>query len=74
MQLGHNVEAIIGCVFTGFDIEGENSKCHLLVNFGFYLQNLSSVQGGQLVNSPTANSLNVVGNPHEKLKTIKHFL
>lgn len=58
MQLGHNVEAIIGCAYPGFSFDGRNfagssSKLGLLVI------NLASIPGGQLVNSPATQALNV---------------
>ena len=56
VQLGHDVEAIIGSAFPGFGLAdvilpGSSSKLRLLVI------NLASVPGGQFVNSPTAQSL-----------------
>lgn len=35
VQLGHNVEAIIGSAYPGFGFSGRNSAGLLLVNFGF---------------------------------------
>jgi hypothetical protein len=56
VQLGHDVEAIISSAYPSFIFGGRNSagqcsKLRLLVI------NLASVPGGQLVNSPTAQSL-----------------
>jgi hypothetical protein len=35
LQLGLDVEAIIGCAYPGFGFGGRNSAGLLLVNFGF---------------------------------------
>jgi hypothetical protein len=35
LQLGLDVEAIIGCTYPGFGFGGRNSAGLLLVNFGF---------------------------------------
>jgi hypothetical protein len=35
VQLGHDVEAIIGSAYPGFGFSGRNSAGPLLVNFGF---------------------------------------
>jgi len=35
VQLGHDVEAIIGSAYPGFGFGGRNSAGLLLVNFGF---------------------------------------
>jgi hypothetical protein len=35
VQLGHDVEAIIGSAYPSFGFGGRNSAGHLLVNFGF---------------------------------------
>ena len=63
VQLGHDVEAIISSAYPGFIpacrqagsadviLPGSSSKLRLLVI------NLASVPGGQLVNFPTAQSL-----------------
>lgn len=56
MQLGHDVDTIIGNTYPSFifgrrNSVGSSSKLRLLVI------NLASVTGGQLVNSPTVQSL-----------------
>jgi hypothetical protein len=35
VQLGHDVETIIGSAYPSFCFGGRNSAGHLLVNFGF---------------------------------------
>jgi hypothetical protein len=35
VQLGHDIETIIGSTYPGFDFGGRNSAWLLLVNFGF---------------------------------------
>ena len=50
VQLGLDVETIISGAYPGFGFGGRNSAGLLFVN-------LASVPGGQLVNSPTAQSL-----------------
>jgi hypothetical protein len=35
VQLGHDVETIIGSAYPSFDLGGRNSAGLLLVNFGF---------------------------------------
>jgi hypothetical protein len=35
VQLGHDIEAIIGCAYPSFGFGGRNSAGLLLVNFGF---------------------------------------
>jgi hypothetical protein len=57
LQLGLDVVAISSSAYPSFGFGGRNSIRAVVLNFGFLVINLASVPGGQLVNSPTAQSL-----------------